>query len=435
MMASTFPGVTVRPAPHGANALSDTHGRALKSGKELFRNSCYKEFAKIKNDHIIQSSFDDPEEGFQFLGANNGFVNAAVKSYSQHHHLIIRPEDVWFSVLVQLNVYINEHAEELRSMFVAHKGQKRLQLEVTKAIAGNAFFGVDWSKFSYQMGKMIEENILDPSLREWFMPAFTTTTKSDQATASIIMMSSMQKYFTFGCSIGCGLPSVTLQGQKKDWEKMLGRLERLKTFGEEPTRWYELLKPVFIKFVETFDAPKSEAIKDFWQKIAHYSGGGSGPTYLSGWITAFCFWNDQGKCFNQPGKNPSSEESMHAMGAPTPVLCLDNARYHRIDSEDVPAGWTSVPVELNDDGFIYNAAMVAGSVGMQISSSGTKLHGWKGGKGIDTVQPLSGWWMYETRTEDEILEEKRIRYEEMRKNSSFLPEWKGKESLMWLGEY
>jgi hypothetical protein len=129
---------------------------------------------------------------------------------------------------------------------------------------------------------MIEENIIDPSLREWFMPAFSTTTKSDQATASIIMMSAMQKYFSYTCAIGCGLPSVQLQGGKEDWEKMLGCLERLKTFGDESTRWYELLKPVFKMFVKTLDAPESEEIKDFWQKIAHYSGGGSGPTYLSG---------------------------------------------------------------------------------------------------------------------------------------------------------
>ena len=134
-------------------------------------------------------------------------------------------------------------------------------------------------------GKKIEENILDPSLREWFMPAFTTTTKADQATASIIMMSAMQKYFSYKCCIGCGLPSVTLQGKKQHWEKMLGRLERLKTFGKESTMWYELLKPVFTKFVETFDDPESEAVKDFWQKIAHYSGGGSGPSYLSGWLS------------------------------------------------------------------------------------------------------------------------------------------------------
>jgi hypothetical protein len=193
---------------------------------------------------------------------------------------------------------------------------------------------------------MIEENIIDPSLREWFMPAFTTTTKSDQATASIIMMSTMQKYFSFGCGLHCGLPSVTLQGQKQDWEKMLSRLERLKSFGDETKLWYELLKPVFMKFVETFDAPESAAIKDFWQKIVHRSGGGSGPTYLSGelllhqiiivsllilllgWFTAFCFWDGQGKCFHKPGQNPPPGDTMGRLSR-TPILSIDGARYHR----------------------------------------------------------------------------------------------------------
>jgi hypothetical protein len=149
-MASTRPNITVKPAPHGANAVASS-GRSVTTAKELLKSSCYKEFQKMRNDHLIQSSFDDTPVGIQYLGASNGFVDAAIMAYNQHHHLIIRPEDVWFSVLVQLNVYINEHAEELRSMFVAHEGQKRLQLEVSSVIAGKALMGVDWAKFSYQM--------------------------------------------------------------------------------------------------------------------------------------------------------------------------------------------------------------------------------------------------------------------------------------------
>jgi hypothetical protein len=51
---------------------------------------------------------------------------------------------------------------------------------------------------------------------------------------------------------------------------------------------------------------------------------------------------------------------------------------------------------LDDNGLIANAAMVAGSIAMQISSSGTELHSGNGETGVDTVQPMSGWWMYET---------------------------------------
>ena len=95
-------------------------------------------------------------------------------------------------------------------------------------------------------------------------------------------MSSMQKYFSFTCETDCGLPSVTLLGRKSDWEKMLLRLERLKTFGEEPTVWYGLLKPVFERFVRTFEEGESQEMKDFWQRIAQSWNGGSGPTFLSG---------------------------------------------------------------------------------------------------------------------------------------------------------
>jgi len=219
------------------------------------------------------------------------------------------------------------------------------------------------------------------------MPTFTTTTKVDQATASIIMMSAMQKYFSYSCHTMCGLPSVTLLGQKRDWENILSRLERLKTFGDEPTQFYELLKPVVQKFVETFDEPESDTIKDFWQKISHYSGGGSGPTYLCGWITAFCFWDKDGKRFSPPRDSPST-------------LVLDGARYHRVDTSEIPPGYASVPVLLNDNGLEYHAEMIAGSLGMMISSSGLQCE--DGETGVDTIQPGSGWCMYEVFTQEEI---------------------------------
>jgi len=148
-MSSSRPGVTVKPAPHGANIIP--YRRFVSTAKDLFKASCYKESQKMQNEYLIQSSFDDAKVDAQYLGASNGFVDAAIMAYNQHHHLILRPEDIWFSVLVQLNVYINEHAEELRSMFVAHKDKKKLVLYVNKEIAGTALFGVDWAKFAYQM--------------------------------------------------------------------------------------------------------------------------------------------------------------------------------------------------------------------------------------------------------------------------------------------
>ncbi|KAE8444443.1 hypothetical protein EG329_000534 [Mollisiaceae sp. DMI_Dod_QoI] len=410
--------VTVKPASHGANEF-DSRNVAVPNAIELLKNACWSELATVKNDNIIQTTFKDITSDSHIHARRNGFVDGAVNAYNDHHHLEIRPEDVWFSILGQLNIYINKHADELRHMFVDHEGQKFLEIIDLKDIKGDSLFGVDWGKFSFKMSKMIADNIKDPSLREWILPQFTTTTKVDQAIASIMMMSTLQKYFSYGCSITCGLPSVTLQGQKSDWEKLATKAERIVTFGDEPKQWLELLKPVLARYVASFDAPEAEETKDFWQKIAHHSGGGSGPTYLSGWITAFCFWSADGTSFHKPGSNPGPNKEMRSMGKPTPILELDGARYHRIETSAVPPGWASVPIELDDDGHKIPCTMVAGSVGVRVKSSGQGLHERVGETGLDTISIESGWWMYERKTDEEMIAAEEARAKEYKEKYRF----------------
>jgi len=125
-----------------------------------------------------------------------------------------------------------------------------------------------------------------------------------------------------------------------------------------------------------------------------------------GWITAFCFWREDGKCFYNPKHNPGPQNEMSSMGQPTPVLQLDEARYHRIETSDVPPGWASVPVELNDNGYKIPCTMVAGLVGTRASSSGKDLHERPGETGLDTLSAVSGWGMYERKTDEEIKADK-----------------------------
>ena len=77
------------------------------------------------------------------------------------------------------------------------------------------------------------------------------------------------------------------------------------------------------------------------------------------------------------------------------TLMIDGQVFHRIDSNDVPPAWVSVPVIVNELGKEFNARMVAGVVGYSLSESGKKLQ--DGGTGLDTLKPATGWWMYEER--------------------------------------
>ncbi|GJJ78991.1 hypothetical protein EMPS_11350 [Entomortierella parvispora] len=334
-----------------------------------------------ENGEVFQSSFPLPSKNCSEnddivpSGNYNGFVDTAMRAYNQHYHLVIRPDDVWIAILSQFNFFVNANAEQLRHLFVAHKGKKELSIS-----ASGTRYTVDFGHMAKQMGELIQKNVVDPSLREWLMPEFTTTTQNDIIISSVIMMSTLKKYFSYRFFCFCGLPAVTLLGEKEDWEKMLDKVEKLKDYGTETTQWYNVLRPVLSGFVNTFNKPEADSTKDFWQNIADHRKGGSGPSYLSGWITAFCYFDSDGKPNGTRGEGP--------------VLVLDGVRFYQVDTEDIPSAFAEVPVALNDNGVEIKTVMIAGLLGMRVS-----------GANKGTVQPQSAWWIaQEIRTETDDKE-------------------------------
>ncbi|KAF2166254.1 hypothetical protein M409DRAFT_66756 [Zasmidium cellare ATCC 36951] len=385
--------ITAQIARHAANPLRMTKER---SDTDLFSGSCEQESENCKE--IIQSSFTKSVlRKHHVVSSANGFVNAALTAYSSHHHLILRPDDIWFAILSQLSLFINAHAEDVRHLFVSHEGQK----ELVVVDRGSIDFA-DFGKVAVRMTDEIQANVLDPALKTWAMPDFSTTTESDRVVAAVLMMGSLQKYFQYRFQFVCGIPSVTLLGEREDWAKLVGKIGKLASLGDECAKFAELLEPVLVHFVETFDHPSSETVVDFWQRIAFKVGGGSGARFLSGWITAFCFWNEDGGCMYD---RPMSEYNLRRVEGTRHGCELGGVRYHRVDTADIPPGWASVPVELDDHGEITHTRMVAGSVAIEGgTSSGANLDdaddGPKETLTLDSVQPMAGWWVYEVKSEE-----------------------------------
>ena len=174
----------------------------------------------------------------------------------------------------------------------------------------------------------------------------------------------------------CGIPSVTLEGEKSDWERLLARLDKLDSFGEEPKAWAAMLRPILSRFVRAFDGKPDV---DFWNRVCHYDFQGSGPTYLSGWITAFCVWSSEGKWQGLPLSGPSK----NIFGETVSELVLDKVSYPVIDSDDVPVGYCEVDVKLDDNGEVLSCMMVSGHLAYSVE-----------GKKKDTVRPLASWFMF-----------------------------------------
>lgn len=267
----------------------------------------------------------------------------------------------------------------------------------------------DLGSLALHMTREIEKNVVDEELRNWIIPNFTTTTESDKVIAAILMMGTLQKYFSYKMFLMCRIPSVTLSGEREDWITLLRKLEKLHRLGDEPARFAQLLRPILHNFVASFDGPESPDVLDFWSRCADRQSMGSGPSYLSGWISVFCFWNEHGNMMYRETIHPKSTPEFETRNT---KMGLDDALSRRIDIDDIPSAFASVPVAVNDNGANYDTMMVAGLIGIQATPSGTMSDGSKHHNDscllppaeeaeIDSIQPLSGWWIYERQAVEE----------------------------------
>lgn len=108
----------------------------------------------------------------------------------------------------------------------------------------------------------------------------------------------------------------------------------------------------------SFDDPQGEEVILFWDRIAHYAAMGSGSDCYSGWITALCFWDDDGEVLYNDlmvrlhGAEKAKEFATTLKwerGRPV-LLCLDDVFYPEIEAQVVPTGYASVPVQVCENG-------------------------------------------------------------------------------------
>ncbi|KAF8191866.1 hypothetical protein K438DRAFT_2018101 [Mycena galopus ATCC 62051] len=336
---------------------------------------------------------------------NNGFVQTVVTAYNRHHALVLRPDDVWLAILCQFNFFVNANAELLRASFVTYAGKRELSV-----VNVGTRWTLDFGSMARQMSDLVDQNISDPTLRAWALPTFSTTTDTDRTVASVLLMATLREYVAMR-TVGtrCGIPRVTLEGEKVDWVDILGRLEKLKEYGVETIAWYHLLRPIIVRIVAAFDAPESEENVAFWSKIVHHHRK-SGVSYYSGWLNAFTVFTSKGKwqgykldtdvLSTEAPEYLSAEKFWETYAKETSAdLVFDGIPYHRLNTENVSPGYATVNVTLDDNGTLFDCEMIAGSVGTRVSSSGdTSLS--VDGKD-DTVRPVAGWWMFTKKSEEE----------------------------------
>ena len=267
--------------------------------------------------------------------------------------------------MAQFSSYVNARAEDLRSKIVDFEGRKRLVVR-----APGTIYTADFGSMNQAFLDKISENIKDPSLKDWFLPGFTTTTKNDEVCAAAMAMCSFQAYFKYHMSLGCGLPEVTLKGSVEDWEKLRDKVDRLLEFdGSDQALskvWVPKLQIVLDNFVESSKSG-SQTNLEFWDSIVSVTTRDAvctiEPDKVTGWISVFAM-------FNQAGE-------LHA----------DTSRgfWPHVKLDDLPHSIATCPATIDDNGTPYNATLFVGQMGfdmLQPPVGATKIP--------DAVGPISG---------------------------------------------
>ena len=381
-------GRNTDPTVHSAEGLLKHASKAWAPAYETYNRRTGKTEQPEKR-RIIQSSFHELNANTSpIIPYGNGLVNGIIRAFEQDLHLVLRPDDIWLSILTQFSMFVNGNSEQLRTQFVAHQGKKELAIDVRP----QPICDIDMGRFAQAMTHLIQENVVDPQLRELIMPNFSTTTDDDKSVASIVMMGTLQSYFDYVLRGGCGFPSVTLQGEKSDWEEILLKVQQFSKYGPLAAEWTRLLIPVIQYMIASFTQPTSPDVKSFWLRACHAAGAdGSGSVRtLSGWITAFCFFSEKGKRTSQYSGEEMSKWSGGVSIAERQRLVLGDVAYPVIVPKNIPKGVVSVPVTVEDyaTGLVHKTTMVAGSVGM-MPSAGSSVGD------LNKVQPRSGWWILE----------------------------------------
>jgi hypothetical protein len=342
--------------PPGATSLDD-----------FYRRSAANEFVNASSDvRVLMGVYDDStfQTANQVLPSSESFVRGTLQAWAEHLHLVLRPDEVWFTILSQLFFYVSSHRNETAAIYDPPlPGAEPMTLT-----------DFEWFRVIQDFKYEAESHCRASWLMRWAMPNFTTSTVVDEMTSTVFMLGQNEAHLTGrrsdeGRRPACGLPSVTLQGAQDDWAEILRKLDRLPAFGRQAAAYRDQLTPILQRFIDSFAAPDSATTRHFWNQIVMTTGANPAcprsPAHdsVSGWLSGFFYWTATGR---RLARHNSTASASPKAGS---VTRLDNVTYGTVAIADLPIAYARAPFILryfnNTDKF--EAYVLAGTLGKQVS--------------------------------------------------------------------
>ena len=230
-------------------------------------------------------------------GDENAFFSMVCLAYAQHRPIVLSPDIMWILICNGYSQYVNRDPEKFRQYLVGHEGKETLMIKTTLETTT----AQKVEKFAELIAKETKGDVA-----ELMTCNFSTTGMIERMVSHITLMETVKEYFDFlEGLVGCGIPSVTLEGTPDDWRLLREKTRKLGEFGVKT--WTDKLDPILNEFVL---AAEGQINLDFWFDMAikgrpwnfHLKGGGGGclgpsygPTLFTGWFLEFIPFDDRGE--------------------------------------------------------------------------------------------------------------------------------------------
>lgn len=243
-------------------------------------------YNKVKQDLVKISIKED-----LVINESQPVLGGFLRAYKEHRPVTISPDIMWLLICQGFGQHVNNNAEELRDKFVDFEGQKELvvQRHVNSDIGLASF---PWESVFPEFVEKIA-GYTGEELTNALSADFTTTTEASLIASQITIMESMKQYFKYRVvMIGCGIPSVTIEGTIEDWQKILTKLDYLAQYDLE--WWTSELKPVIEEIIKT---KSGKFNKEFWMDMIRFHREGLYGSYndIDGWLLKFYPYDKFGK--------------------------------------------------------------------------------------------------------------------------------------------
>lgn len=152
--------------------------------EDFFHGSAPRAFSE--NKQALLSSHERWNVSDSLRPSSDSFVRGAIEAWGLHQHLVLRPEEIWFTILAQMSFYMSntKNAEALRDVFVSHQGQKEI-----------SFMDLNTTKALSEFQSAIQERVKTPWLMDWIVPNYTTTTTEDVMVSNVLVSTLQEKPF------------------------------------------------------------------------------------------------------------------------------------------------------------------------------------------------------------------------------------------------